>query len=189
MAGENPIADGFPDVTVLFADIVSYTPLAKKLGPQRTVMLLNDLFRRFDQAAEKFGVEKIGTVGDGYLAAGGAWDSVRNHPEAVAALALAMVEASRQVPVSETEHVQIRVGIHTGPVYGGVVGENRFHYTIFGETVNVASRIQDQSQPGRVLVSEATYERIRGSWRLEECASLDLKGHGPMKTYWLAAAG
>ena len=186
-AGENPIADGFPDVTVLFADIVGYTPLAGRLGPRRTLVLLNDLFRRFDQAAERFGVEKIETVGDGYLAAAGALDAREDHPEAVAALALAMLEAARHVPVSPEEHVQIRVGIHTGPVYGGVVGEHRFHYAIFGETVNVASRIQSQSQPGRILVSESTYKRICGSWKLEECASLDLKGHGAMRAYWLRA--
>ena len=184
-AGESPIADEFADVTVLFADIVGYTPLAERLGPRRTVMLLNDLFRRFDQAAAKFGVEKIETVGDGYLAVGGAPQRRDNHPEAVAALALAMVEASCQVPVSEREHVEIRVGIHTGPIFGGVVGEHRFHYAIFGETVNVASRIQNQSQPGRILVSESTYKRIRETFRLEECATLDLKGHGPIRTYWL----
>jgi class 3 adenylate cyclase len=184
-AGESPIADEFADVTVLFTDIVGYTPLAERLGPRQTVLLLNDLFRRFDQAAAKFGVEKIETVGDGYLAVGGAPQRRDNHPEAVAALALAMVEASRHVPVSATEHVEIRIGIHTGPIFGGVVGEHRFHYAIFGETVNVASRIQNQSQSGRILVSESTYKRIRGTCRLEECASLDLKGHGPMRTYWL----
>jgi adenylate cyclase len=186
-AGENPIADGFPDVTVLFADIVGYTPLAERLGPRRTVVLLNDLFRRFDQAAEKYGVEKIETVGDGYLAAAGALDARDDHAGAAAALAFAMLEAARQVQVPPAGHVQIRIGIHTGPVFGGVVGEHRFHYAIFGETVNVASRIQNQSQPGRILVSEATYKRICGQWQLEECASLDLKGHGAMKAYWLCA--
>jgi adenylate cyclase len=184
-AGENPIADGFPDVTVLFADIVGYTPLAERLGPRRTLVLLNDLFRRFDQAAERLGVEKIETVGDGYLAAAGALDARDDHPEAAAALAFAMLEAARQVQVPQAEHVQIRVGIHTGPVYGGVVGEHRFHYAIFGETVNLASRIQSQSQAGRILVSESTYKRICGSWKLEECAPLDLKGHGLMRAYWL----
>jgi adenylate cyclase len=184
-AGENPIADEFADVTVMFADIVGYTPLAEQLGPRKTVMLLNDIFRRFDQAAAEFGVEKLETVGDGYLAACGAPERHDHHPEAVAALALAMIEAARQVPASPGEHVQIRVGIHTGPVFGGVIGEHRFRYTLFGETVNVASRVQSHSRPGRILVSEATYKRIRGSYQLEECGSVELKGHGPMRTYWL----
>lgn len=188
-AGESPIADEFADVTVLFADIVGYTALSEALGPRKTVMTLNGLYGRFDQAAAQFGVEKLGTVGDCYIAAGGAPQRSDNHPEAVAALALAMVDVARQVLVSPTEHVQIRVGIHTGPVFGGVIGEHRFHYSIFGPTVNVANRIQCQSQPGRILVSEATYKRIRATYRLEECAALDLKGHGPMRTYWLLAAG
>jgi class 3 adenylate cyclase len=187
-AGESPIADEFADVTVLFADIVGYTTLAEQLGPRKTVMLLNDLYRRFDQAAARFRVEKIETVGDGYLAACGAPERYDHHPEAVAALALAMIEAARQVPASQSEPVQIRVGIHTGPVFGGVIGEHRFHYAIFGETVNVASRVQSHSRPGRILVSEATWKRIRGSYRLEECGSLDLKGHGPMRTHWLLGA-
>ena len=184
-AGESPIADEFADVTVLFADIVGYTALAEQLGPRKTVTLLNDLYKRFDQAAAQFGVEKIETVGDGYLAACGAPERHEHHPEAVAALALAMIEAARQVPVFQAETVQIRIGIHTGPVFGGVIGEHRFHYAIFGETVNVASRVQSHSQPGRILVSDTTYKRIRGSYNLEECASLDLKGHGPMRTHWL----
>jgi class 3 adenylate cyclase len=188
-AGESPIADEFADVTVLFADIVGYTTLAERLGPRKTVMLLNDLYKRFDQAAAQFGVEKIETVGDGYLAACGAPERHDHHPEAVAALALAMIEAARQVPVSQTEVVQIRVGVHTGPVFGGVIGEHRFHYAIFGETVNVASRVQSHSRPGGILVSDATYKRIRGSYKLEECASLDLKGHGPMRTHWLLESG
>jgi class 3 adenylate cyclase len=129
--------------------------------------------------------EKIETVGDGYLAVAGAPERNDNHPEAVATIALAMLEAAKKVPLSKGDHVQIRIGIHTGPVFGGVIGEHRFHYAIFGETVNVASRVQSQSQPGRVLVSETTYKRIKSGHTLEECATLDLKGHGSMRTYWL----
>jgi len=188
-SNENPIADEFADVTVLFSDIVGYTSLAERLGPRRTVMLLNDLYRRFDQAAAECGVEKVETVGDGYLAVAGA--PVRNdhHPEAVARFALAIIEAARQVPISSTEPVQIRIGIHTGPIFAGVIGEHRFHYAIFGETVNVASRVQGQSQPGRILVSETAYKRLQDGFRMEESGSVDLKGHGPMRTYWLLGAG
>jgi len=187
-AGENPIADEFADVTVLFSDIVGYTPLAERLGPKKTVMLLNELYKRFDQIAAEHGVEKIETVGDGYLAVAGA--PVRNddHPECAAAMALAMIEAARQVLVANGEPVQIRIGLHTGPIFAGVIGEHRFHYAIFGETVNVASRVQSHSQPGRILVSDTAYKRLRDSFRMEECGSVELKGHGSMRTYWLSGA-
>ena len=184
-AGESPIADQFADVTVIFVDIVEFTPLAERLGPKRTVLLLNDLFRHFDQAAARLGVEKIETTGDGYLAVGGAPEPLDNHPEAAAEFALVLLEGARMTSLSDTEHVQIRIGIHTGPVFGGVIGESRFHYKIFGETVNTASRIQAQSRPGRVLVSETTYKRIQRTYALEEHGTIDLKGHGPMRTYWL----
>ena len=184
-SGESPIADQFADVTVIFADIVEFTPLAERIGPKRTVLLLNDLFRRFDLAARQLGVEKIETTGDGYLAVGGAPEPLDNHAEAVANFGLALIEAARLTPTSETEHIQIRVGIHTGPVFAGVIGESRFHYKIFGESVNTASRIQAQAQQGRVLVSEATYKRIRSSHKLEEHGTVELKGHGPMRTFWL----
>ena len=188
-AGENPIADEFADVTVLFSDIVGYTSLAEHLGPRKTVMLLNDLYRRFDQAAAEHGVEKIETVGDGYLAVCGAPARNDHHPESVARFARAILEAARQVKVSNSEPVQIRIGIHTGPIFAGVIGEHRFHYSIFGETVNVAARVQGQSQPGRILVSESTFKRLRGHFPMDECGSLELKGHGPMRTYWLSGAG
>jgi class 3 adenylate cyclase len=186
---ESPIADEFADVTVLFSDIVGYTPLAERLGPRRTVMLLNDLYRRFDQAAAECGVEKVETVGDGYLAVAGAPARNDHHPEAVARFALAIIEAARQVPISSSEPVQIRMGIHTGPIFGGVIGEHRFHYGIFGETVNVASRVQSHSQPGRILVSESTYKRLQGNFQFAACDAIELKGHGPMRTYWLLGAG
>src|SRR5207248_2619426 len=138
-------------------------------------------FARFDQAAARLGVEKIETTGDGYLAVGGAPQPLDNHPEAVAHLGLAMVEAAHAVRISDSEHVQVRVGIHTGPILAGVIGESRFHYKIFGETVNVASRVQSQCQVGRVLISETTCKRIRHSFTLEEHGTVELKGHGPMR--------
>jgi len=186
-AGESPIADQYADVTVIFADIADFTPLSERLGPKAMVLLLNGLFRKLDQAAASLGVEKIETTGDGYLAVAGAPEPLDDHPGAAARFASAIVQAARTTPISESEHVQIRVGVHTGPVFGGVVGESRFHYQIFGETVNVASRIQDESLCGRVLVSETTYKRIKDKFNLEEHGSVELKGHGPMRTYWLVS--
>ena len=180
-AGESPIADQFADVTAVFADIVEFTPLAERLGPKRTVLLLNDLFRRFDQAAARFGVEKIETTGDGYLAVAGAPQPLDDHPCAAADFALAAIDAARAV------EVPIRVGIHTGPIFGGVVGESRFHYKVFGYTVNTASRVQGHASPGRILVSEAARRRIEATHVLEERGTIDLKGHGPMATHWLVS--
>jgi len=188
-AAESPIADQFADVTVVFVDMVDFTPLSERLGPKRMVLLLNDLFGKFDAVAARLGVEKIETTGDGYLAVGGAPEPLDNHPQAVAEFALALIEAARSTAVSASEHVQVRVGIHTGPIFGGVIGESRFHYKIFGETVNTASRIQGQARPGRILVSETTYKRIQATHALEEHGTVDLKGHGPMRTYWLVSAG
>lgn len=180
-AGESPIADQYADVTVVFADIVEFTPLAERLGPKRTVLLLNDLFQRFDHAAARFGVEKIETTGDGYLAVAGAPTPLGDHAGAAADFALAAIEAASAVDVP------IRVGIHTGPIFGGVIGESRFHYKVFGDTVNTASRVQGQATPGRTLVSDTTARRIQGTHALEERGTIDLKGHGPMRTWWLAA--
>jgi adenylate cyclase len=149
------------------------------------VVLLNELFGKFDAAAARLGVEKIETTGDGYLAVAGAPAPLDHHPEAVADFALAVVEAARSTAVDGAGHAQVRVGIHTGPVFAGVIGESRFHYKVFGETVNTASRIQGQAQPGRILVSEAAYKRIRISHALEAHETLDLKGHGSERTYWL----
>jgi len=187
-SGESPIADQFADVTVIFADIVEFTPLSERLGPKGTVSLLNELFGKFDLAAARLRVEKIETTGDGYLAVAGAPDPLDHHPQAAANFALAALEAARATRVSESGHVQVRIGIHTGPVFAGVIAQSRFHYKIFGETVNTASRVQAQSRPGRILVSESTYKRIQGMCLLEEHGTVDLKGHGPMRTYWLVSA-
>ena len=184
-AGESPIADQFADVTVVFADIVEFTPLAERLGPKRTVLLLNDLFARFDQAAARLGVEKIETTGDGYLAVAGAPEPLDHHPEAVAQFALDLLVACRETRLPEGDSVKIRIGIHTGPVFAGVIGESRFHYKIFGETVNTASRVQSHAAHGRILVSQSTYKRLHGMYALEEHGVVELKGHGPMPTYWL----
>ena len=185
--GESPIADQFADATVIFIDMVEFTPLSERLGPKGMVLLLNELFRKFDAAAARFGVEKIETTGDGYLAVAGAPGAVDHHPQAVADFALTALEATRGTRIGESESVQVRVGIHTGPIFGGVIGETRFHYKIFGETVNVASRIQAHAQAGRILVSEAAYKRIRVTHALEPHATLELKGHGAERTYWLVA--
>jgi adenylate cyclase len=164
---------------------VEFTPLAERLGPKRTVLLLNDLFARFDHAAARLGVEKIETTGDGYLAVAGAPEALDRHAEAAAEFALEVLAACRETSLPEGSHVQVRVGIHTGPIFAGVIGKSRFHYKIFGETVNTATRVQSHATPGRILVSDNTYKRLDGKYLLEERGLVHLKGHGPMRTFWL----
>jgi class 3 adenylate cyclase len=185
--GEHPIADGLADVTILFADIVGFTPMSEQLGPKKMVDVLNDLFLKFDEIAERHGVEKIETIGDAYLAAGGAPSELDDHPDAVAAMALDMVQTAREVQIADGEYVRVRIGIHTGPVIGGVIGRKRLHYDVFGETVNVASRIESNSAPERILVSESTHKRIQRNFSTQPNDVLELKGHGPMRTWWLTA--
>ncbi|MDE2416374.1 MAG: hypothetical protein KGN32_01080 [Burkholderiales bacterium] len=185
--GEKPIADQFSDVTVIFADLVEFTPLAERLGARGTVLLLNDLFRRFDAAAARYGVEKIETTGDGYLAVAGAPAALCQHAAAAADFARALITAAAECAESNAERVQLRIGLHTGPIYGGVVGENRFHYKIFGDTVNIASRVQGQALPGRILVSATAHRALQATHAMEERGPVELKGHGSMLLYWLAA--
>jgi class 3 adenylate cyclase len=186
--GDNPIADEFADVTVVFVDVVGFTPLAERLGPKRTVLFLNELFAKFDKAAAALKVEKIETTGDGYLAVAGAPQPLDGHAEAAADFALAALAAARSTKISDTESTSVRIGVHTGPVFGGVIGETRFHYKIFGDTVNTASRLQSQATAGCTLISDTTFKRIQRTHRVREHAVVELKGHGPMRTYWLEPA-
>lgn len=184
--GARSIADGLPDVTILFADVVGFTPLAERLGPKKLLDVMNDLFSRFDDLAESMGVEKIETIGDGYLAAGGAPTDLEDHPQWVARLALAMIEAAT-TGAACGHALEVRIGIHTGPVVGGVIGRKRLHYGLFGETINVSSRLQSSSAPSRVLVSDSTCKRLESEFSLTPNDTIELKGHGPMRTWWLDA--
>lgn len=184
--GARSIADGLPDVTILFADVVGFTSMAERLGPKKLLDVMSDLFSRFDDLAESLGVEKIETIGDGYVAAGGAPEDLEDHPQWVARFALAMIEAAASVNVGGSS-LDVRIGIHTGPVVGGVIGRTRLHYSLFGETINVASRLQSHAAPGRVLVSDSTCKRLQREFSLTPNDTIELKGHGPMRTWWLDA--
>jgi adenylate cyclase len=184
-AEETPIADRHEVVTVIFVDIVGFTPMSERLGAKTMVSLLNTLFGKFDAAAAKLGVEKIETTGDGYLAVAGAPAPRTDHASSAALFAFAAIAAAGDTLQPDGTPVAIRIGLHTGPIYAGVVGQSRFHYKIFGATVNVASRIQSQAVPGRILVSNATREFLAEDFILVEHGTIDLKGHGPERTFWL----
>jgi adenylate cyclase len=179
------IADGFTEVTVLFADIVGFTTLAARLPPDRIVGMLNDLFCTFDDLAGKLGLEKIKTIGDCYMIAGGLPEPRGDHCEAVAEMALEMLRLTREFSARAKESVTVRIGINTGPVVAGVIGKRKFIYDLWGDTVNTASRMESHGVPGMVQLSSASRERLASKYRMRARGVIDVKGKGAMETWFL----
>ena len=188
------IAEHFDDVTILFSDIVGFTPISSKMPPLELVQLLNQMFSTFDKLAEKHGLEKIKTIGDAYMLAGGLPVPTNNHAEAVADMALEMQAAIKEFQActvlrekmsGNLEQFQIRIGINTGPVIAGVIGIKKFIYDLWGDTVNVASRMESSGMPGAIQVSATTYDRLKDKYIFEERGAIPVKGKGEMITYWL----
>jgi adenylate cyclase len=179
------IADGYTSATVLFADIVGFTPLAQNLTPADTVALLDQIFARWDGLAARYGVEKIKTIGDAYMAAGGLPEPREDHAEAIADMALEMAKEVEQCATENDLQLQVRIGIDSGPVVAGVIGRAKFTYDLWGDTVNTASRMESHGVPGAIQVSERLYEQLRDHYELRERGTIDVKGKGPMATYLL----
>ncbi|WP_437863277.1 adenylate/guanylate cyclase domain-containing protein [Sorangium sp. So ce363] len=182
---EQLIAEHFEEVTVLFADIAGFTPLAARLPPAELVGLLNRMFSSFDQLADQHGLEKIKTIGDAYMVVGGLPAQRPDHARAIARMAIAMTHTVRQFVGDDGEPFQLRIGINTGPVIAGVIGKKKFSYDLWGDAVNVASRMESSGEPGRIQVSEASYSLLARDFLLEERGLVAIKGKGAMKTYWL----
>ncbi len=182
------IADGFKNVSVLFADIVGFTKLAARLPPERIVDLLNDLFCQFDDLAGRYGLEKIKTIGDCYMIAGGLPEPRADHAEAVADMALAMIDIVRSVAAQLGEPLDVRIGIHSGPVVAGVIGKRKFIYDLWGDTVNIASRMESHGIPGAIQVSDATHALLADKYRMQPRGVIDVKGRGAMSTWLLQGA-
>ena len=180
-----PIAENFESVTILFADIVNFTPLSSHLPASELVSILNEIFSTFDELAGWLGLEKIKTIGDAYMVAAGLPVYREDHTAVIAEMALAMINAMGIFSRQHNQILQIRIGIHTGPVVAGVIGVKKFTYDLWGDTVNVASRMETLAEPGRIQVSEAVYERLKHQYRLEERGNIAVKGKGQMRTYWL----
>ena len=177
------IADGFADVSVMFVDIVNFTKIAEGLTPQQVFAMLNRVFSSFDELAEKYGLEKIKTIGDAYMVAGGLNDERTDYSAALVDLALEMRDLlQRDFQVNEM-HLEVRIGIGTGPVVAGVVGKKKFIYDLWGDTVNIASRITSEGVPGMVQVDETTYHRLKERFDFLEPQTLYLKGKGNMVVY------
>jgi class 3 adenylate cyclase len=184
-ANQGTIADRFGDVTVLFADIVGFTTLSARLTPDRVVELLNELFCRYDDIAGELGLEKIKTIGDCYMVAGGLPVPRADHAEAIAEMALAMQRVTREFREASGEVIQVRVGLHSGPVVAGVIGKRKFIYDLWGDTVNTASRMESHGVPDAVHLTEASYELLERKYRMTSRGTVEIKGKGPMRTWIL----
>jgi class 3 adenylate cyclase len=182
-----PIADGFAGVTVLFADVVGFTALSERMPPADLVRVLNDLFSQFDQLAERHGLEKIKTIGDCYMAVAGIPTPRADHARAVADMALAMqgVIASFNPGVPDAPQLKIRIGINSGPVVAGVIGIRKFIYDLWGDTVNVASRMEFHGIAGQIQVSESTHALLHTEYVFEPRGSIPIKGKGEMNVFLL----
>jgi class 3 adenylate cyclase len=183
--GESLIADRFEDVTLLFADIVEFTRLSSTLSATELVTVLNDVFTVFDQLVEQYDLEKVKTIGDAYMVVGGMTEASPDHTIRVAAMALDLGDAVGRIESAVRLGIRFRIGIHQGPVVAGVIGTKKFIYDVWGDTVNLASRMESLGIPGRVQVSHAVMERLIGTFRLESRGLVDVKGKGPTPAYLL----
>lgn len=184
-AGSHTIADGYAEATILFADLVGFTRMSTTVSPEQLVVMLNRLFSRFDDLSGRFGVEKIKTIGDAYMACAGVPVARPNHAEAIADMALAMREALKEHNREFGSNLQIRIGINTGPVVAGVIGLKKFIYDLWGDTVNLASRMESSGVPDRIQVSASTWEHLRDRYDFEARGDIDVKGIGSVKAYLL----
>jgi class 3 adenylate cyclase len=183
--GEAVIADHLPDVTILFADLVGFTRIASAMAVADLVRMLNGLFSEFDRLAIEHGVEKIKTVGDNYMLAGGLPDPRADHACAVAGMAVAMLAAVERTSRDFGVPLQMRIGIHSGEVVAGVIGTHKFVYDVWGDAVNVASRMESHGLPNRIMISAATHARVRGRFRAEPHGMVEVRGKGLMETFFL----
>jgi len=187
-ADRTTVADQFDAASILFADVVDFTPFSERLPPAEVVGILDHLFTHFDVLAERYGLEKIKTIGDCYMVAAGVPTPRADHAEALAQMALDMREAMRSEDEVGHLGLELRIGINSGPVVAGVIGRKRFLYDLWGDAVNTASRMESQGTPGQIQVSRATYELLRDDFVLERRGTVSVKGKGEMETWYLVEA-
>jgi class 3 adenylate cyclase len=183
--GQNSIADSFPEVSILFADLVGFTNLSAEIPPAQLVQVLNEIFSAFDRLVEKHGLEKIKTIGDSYMAVAGLPMPRSDHAEAVAEMALDILDEIPRFSRINGNPLSMRVGINTGPVVAGVIGTKKFAYDLWGDTVNTASRMESSGVASSIQCTEALYRLLNQSYCFEERGLIEVKGKGEMKTYLL----
>jgi len=183
--GETPIADSFAEVTVLFADLVGFTAVAARIPPKMVVQFLDEIFSEFDALAKHEGLEKIKTIGDAYMAVAGLPVPRTDHAEAAARMALGMYRKLAAFNQRRDTGLQMRLGLHSGPVIAGVIGRDKFIYDLWGDTVNTASRMETLSEPDTIQVSEETARHLQVRFLLEARGQVNVKGKGVMNTFAL----
>ena len=183
--GEQVIADDFAEVTVLFADLVDFTRRSRDATPERVVQILHDLFSALDKLAERYGLEKIKTVGDAYMVVGGLPEPRPDHARAVADMALAVREEVPRHLDPAGQPLAARIGVDTGPVVAGVIGRRKFSYDLWGDTVNVASRMESTGVPGCIQVTDRVHRALGDAYRFERRGAVQVKGKGELVTWFL----
>jgi adenylate cyclase len=183
--GEATIADSYPAVTVLFADLCGFTEFSQRVDARHLVGLLDEIFSTFDHIASALGVEKIKTIGDAYMAVAGLPVPRDDHADAMASMALGMLDAFRDVIRSRGVALELRIGIHSGPVVAGVIGRHKFTYDLWGDTVNTASRMESHGEPSRIHISPTTRALLGDRYRFADRGEVQVKGKGTMRTSFL----
>jgi class 3 adenylate cyclase len=187
--GRETIAEEFSSASVLFADIVNFTPLSARFEPREVVDMLNELFSGFDQLVDKYSVEKIQVAGDGYMLAAGVPTPRKNHALILADLALEMMDYVKRHKFLGGRHpIEIRIGLNSGPLIGGVIGRKKFVYALWGDMVNTASRMESHGASGKIQITRATYELIRDHFECEYIGEIDVKGKGKLEAWHLLRA-
>ncbi len=181
--GDGVIVDRFEAVTVLFADIVGFTALSQRTSPEALVTMLDELFTSFDRLAEEHGLEKIKTIGDCYMVVAGIPEATADHAERMTRMGLAMLGTLADYSRRNQTELTIRIGVHSGSVVAGVIGRKKFIYDLWGDTVNTASRMESHGVPGRVHITESTYQYLKATFDCEARGIVEIKGKGPMQTY------
>lgn len=179
------IADDLPEVTILFADIVDFTPRATAMPAEEVVAFLNSVFTAFDTLTHRYGLEKIKTIGDAYMVAAGMPVARSDHAQAIADMALAMLAVTQELSEEAHQPVEVRIGLHSGSAIAGVIGTQKVFYDVWGDTVNTASRMESQGEVGRIQLTAETKEQLGDAYLFKERGLVDIKGKGLVKTYWL----
>ncbi|MCH7481179.1 MAG: adenylate/guanylate cyclase domain-containing protein [Chloroflexi bacterium] len=169
----------------MFADLSGFTPMSAQMEPEEMIALLNKLYSHFDSLAEKYGVEKIRTIGDNYMVASGVPTTRTDHAQALAHMALDIILYCSTLPAQNETPIRFRIGINSGPLIAGVIGQKKFHYDVWGDTVNTASRMESHGVAGKIQMTAATRELLKDEFDCEKRGVLDIKGKGQMETWFL----
>ena len=183
--GEESIADEFPQASVMFADIINFTQLTEQLGAKKTVNVLNLLFAELDQLTEKYYVEKVKTIGDNYMAVSGVPEQTTRHAINIANYALAIIDKLLSFNQDNKMQLQLRIGITYGPVVAGIIGHKKFVYDVWGNVVNLASRLEETSLPNKIHISEKMAFMLQDEFIVEPRGTVEMKGIGSIRTYFL----